>query len=405
MKRSFSRQELHDLVWSKPGQALSVDLGISDVWLSKVCKEHDIPRPPRGHWAKLAAGKRVIHLPLPKRRLGHSDTITVGGHRHWVYNEPSDLIDAEIGPAPTYDEPIETITDNVRKAVGKVVIPRDFSKAHALIAKLLLVDAQRRAAYLAKPYRSSWDAPYFDSPFERRRLRLLNALMTCVRRQGIHITMRENNPSGFSYRVGQQDLSLTVDHPTQSRYAFSSGSDLARPATDPLVVTIRGVDDSAFRSKWEDKDKEKVEAHVEDIAVAMIVAGEVKYRSQVTHQHRWRIERKAQLIEERRRRLERDERERQERLAAEQKARIDSLLLDAAAHRQANDIRAYVAAVRSSTTKTENPDQLETWRRWALTQADRLDPISSDRWMEQSRPLPDDAGSVDQDGGPDGHKA
>lgn len=392
MKRSFTRQELHRLVWSKPGQALSTELGVSDVWLSKVCREYDVPRPPRGHWAKLAAGKAVSNLPLPERRLGMSDRVTFGDDGRWSYQGQTDLITAVIGPAPTFHEPIEAVVERVRKLVGKVTIPRDFSKAHGLIAKLLEVDAQRRDAYLAKPYRYSWDAPYFEAPFEKRRLRLMNALMVCIHRQGYHPTMREKNPGGFSYRVGQQDLSVSVDHPKQDRYSHRSSSDAMRPASDPLVVTIYGVNDQTFRTKWEDTAKDKVEAHIEDIAVAMIVAGEVKYRTQIVLQHTNLIERQAKAIEERRQQLEREERGRLEQLAAEQKARIDSLLRDAAAHRQANDIRDYVAAVRNSTTDDNSIQELENWTHWALVQAKVLDPISSNRWLDQSQNLPNDPG-------------
>lgn len=38
---------------------------MSDVGLAKLCRRHSIPLPPRGHWAKLAAGKPSIKIPLP----------------------------------------------------------------------------------------------------------------------------------------------------------------------------------------------------------------------------------------------------------------------------------------------------------------------------------------------------
>jgi hypothetical protein len=62
----LSRQELYDLLWKTPATKLARQYGISDVGLAKICKRHDIPRPPRGHWAKLANGKRVRRPPLPK---------------------------------------------------------------------------------------------------------------------------------------------------------------------------------------------------------------------------------------------------------------------------------------------------------------------------------------------------
>jgi hypothetical protein len=38
---------------------VAADFGISDVGLAKVCERHRVPRPVRGYWAKLAAGKKA----------------------------------------------------------------------------------------------------------------------------------------------------------------------------------------------------------------------------------------------------------------------------------------------------------------------------------------------------------
>lgn len=44
---------------------LANEFDISDVGLAKVCRKHDIPLPGLGHWAKVAAGKKVKTIPLP----------------------------------------------------------------------------------------------------------------------------------------------------------------------------------------------------------------------------------------------------------------------------------------------------------------------------------------------------
>lgn len=58
-KRIFTRRELYDLVWSKPILKLAEEFGLSDRGLAKKCDRHRVPCPPRGYWAKLAAGKKV----------------------------------------------------------------------------------------------------------------------------------------------------------------------------------------------------------------------------------------------------------------------------------------------------------------------------------------------------------
>ncbi|AHE52834.1 hypothetical protein [Sphingomonas sanxanigenens] len=65
MPRIFSREQFHEMVWSKPMTELAKEFGRSDVALHKVCKKHDVPRPPLGWWAKKAAGKPVAVTPLP----------------------------------------------------------------------------------------------------------------------------------------------------------------------------------------------------------------------------------------------------------------------------------------------------------------------------------------------------
>lgn len=58
-KTSFERQRLFDEVWTTPVRTLAKGYGLSDVGLRKICVALDVPLPPRGHWAKLAAGKSI----------------------------------------------------------------------------------------------------------------------------------------------------------------------------------------------------------------------------------------------------------------------------------------------------------------------------------------------------------
>ena len=44
-------EELYELVWTTPMRRLARRFGLSEVGLAKICKKHQIPRTPRGHWA------------------------------------------------------------------------------------------------------------------------------------------------------------------------------------------------------------------------------------------------------------------------------------------------------------------------------------------------------------------
>ena len=75
---TLSRTALYELVWTKPVSELAKEFGISDVALAKRCRAINIPLPPRGYWARVAAGQKPRRPALPpfgsERPRGHSDT-------------------------------------------------------------------------------------------------------------------------------------------------------------------------------------------------------------------------------------------------------------------------------------------------------------------------------------------
>jgi hypothetical protein len=75
--RVFTREQIYELVWSKPMTHLAKEFAISDVAVHKICKKHGIPNPPLGWWAKKAAGKKVKQIPLPEAKAGTADRITI----------------------------------------------------------------------------------------------------------------------------------------------------------------------------------------------------------------------------------------------------------------------------------------------------------------------------------------
>jgi hypothetical protein len=86
--RIFTREQFHDLVWSKPMTALAKEFGFSDVALHKICRKHDVPTPPPGWWAKQQAGKKVTITGLPKLKAGISDKIVIAAGELRAEPEP-----------------------------------------------------------------------------------------------------------------------------------------------------------------------------------------------------------------------------------------------------------------------------------------------------------------------------
>lgn len=83
-KRTFSRQEIYDLVWSTPIQKLAERFGLSDRGLAKICLRHQVPVPGRGYWAKIDAGQPVRRTPLARLDNPGLEPIHIGPYKRAV---------------------------------------------------------------------------------------------------------------------------------------------------------------------------------------------------------------------------------------------------------------------------------------------------------------------------------
>src|SRR5262245_9626495 len=62
--REISREELFAMVWERPTQEIAKQLGVSDVAVGKLCARLQVPKPPRGYWARVQSGQAPRRPPL-----------------------------------------------------------------------------------------------------------------------------------------------------------------------------------------------------------------------------------------------------------------------------------------------------------------------------------------------------
>ncbi|MNF62602.1 hypothetical protein D3C85_840350 [compost metagenome] len=62
----ITREELYAEVWQRPMTKIAERYGVSSSFMARVCTRMNVPRPPRGHWAKLENGKSSPQPPLPE---------------------------------------------------------------------------------------------------------------------------------------------------------------------------------------------------------------------------------------------------------------------------------------------------------------------------------------------------
>jgi hypothetical protein len=116
MAQTFTREALYNLVWAEPKTALAKKFGVSDDWLSKICRTVIIPLPPRGYWAKVAAGKKPPTLALRRRDLGEVDEVTIGQER-W---SPHEELIINLPPAPIFADSLDDVIAQAKKRLGRV---------------------------------------------------------------------------------------------------------------------------------------------------------------------------------------------------------------------------------------------------------------------------------------------
>lgn len=136
---TLSREDLYELVWSKPMTELAQDFGLSDVALAKRCRKLGVPVPGRGYWARVAAGQSPRQPPLRKRADDVMDYTAL------TFDAPREETPPEASPATTEQHPL----------FEKV---QTLQLTHNDDLRLASPAVKRTAARLKRPWRSeiSW---------------------------------------------------------------------------------------------------------------------------------------------------------------------------------------------------------------------------------------------------------
>lgn len=308
-------------------------MGISDVWLKRCCAKAGVPVPNRGYWAKLRAGKKVIRQELPPRPPGIPMDVAIGTNPHpnrWPRDSEAELA-APPPIKPTFAEPIEAVIDRVDRSLGKIRFVRDLGGAHRLIRGALDEDVLRRLKPSDAPYRLRYCDPLFDSPFERRRLQILNSLFLALAQAGHQPWLDEPQARNVGVMVGSQKVSFALDHPKTKQDANG------RVQAPREVYEILRLEISATGDSWTDDEGGRIEDRLREIVLKLIVAGEVQYRVNVHHAYEGACKRRTEL-----QRMLAQQRAEAARLEHEKAAKADAerrkaLLKMAADHRAAQD--------------------------------------------------------------------
>ena len=370
-ERKIRRKELYEEVWTLPVTKLAKRYGLSDVGFAKICKKYNIPRPPRGYWARRQAGEKVKRTPLPS---GKDELITISTNRYNTRNI-EDVTMTEIS--------FESAEAN------QIVVPDILRRPHPLVeqaAEFLKPCEPNQMGILEVP-----KGKYLDIQVSKktrsRALRIMDALLKGLEKRGYVADLSEQ---GVRIKMLGVDICFGISEELETRrtepknhdldgyYRFGhSRFDTTRVPSGKLCLTIDGWGHSySGRKKWRDSKTKQLEDSLNAFIVGMLrmATWEKKHIEEMLEKEKQRREWLRQREEEKRLRAEKRRR------IAEEQTRLLGLISDAENWRKSQLVREYIAEVERQiqvdTCTLQTEGNLEDWLIWAKRQADRLDPLT-----------------------------
>lgn len=377
----ITRVELYRRIWSEPVMTVAKAYGLSGVGFAKLCRRHDIPRPPRGYWARRAAGQNIPVPPLP---------------------HPETTVEIEIAPYKT-PTPYSAILTEAETAVAHavtehpIVVPETLRGAHSLVAQSL------HALELAKPDENGLLHPPATGCLDviaskdslRRALRILDALIKAFEVHGYHVAVHDGKDRSSTV-VGLMDTSVDFgiretlverkeevedDGNVEGRYVFRHSRIRSRtlPSGD-LYLAIdphRGYYSAGDgrRRKWSDGHRGRLEDLLPHFVAGVITVATAQREARMAAERRDVVRRE----EERRRAEQEAARAAMWEKIKRERARVDRLTADASAWSESQQLRIYIEAVHADAVArgrdVADGSELGQWLMWAKQQADRLDPL------------------------------
>lgn len=377
-------------MWREPATKVAERFGITGTGLRKICDRHDIPVPPRGHWAKVAASKKVTRPRLPRANEGDKPV------RIWRSGEGEAVRD---GHASKRAEPVIARRELEAKPENKIAVdlarPRRGAWARELGASLRRSDSYYGSRV---DYRGMREARLADGVLSLavsdacrpRALAIIDALEAALRRRRFVRGGREEESrlvvEGVELRLRLSEKALRTPRPKKRRpgddgWLFERSNDYAPSGVLGIRVSSGPASYPTIERWLVESEGKPLEASLNDVMVLLV---EVAVKTQLK-EARLEEQRRQQQLEWERQEAER--RREQERLEAERRrreaeaARTRQLLELSERWAQAEQLRAFIAAVEAGgrvpaaiTEETTLPE----WVAWARGEALALDPLQEE---------------------------
>ena len=363
---TITREDLYRAVWATPMSRLAKDYGLSDSGLAKICRKENIPRPPRGYWAKHAVGKAPKQTPLPK--AGDARPITI---------RPTPLAPPPIELPPEVKQQV----DKARANENILTVPERLLRPHPVIASWLSEhkEKKQRARSERDPWVRDLYRPKEFTATDHRKHRILDTLFKAIERQGGKVKQGERGALFVEVLGEKVEFQVREKQKQQRRPLTDSEKRWRSPGdrgwrqellpTGWLVFEIKTWQwPAGLPKKWLETDKRPMEGMLPDIVATFVAAGPLLVQQR---KDREAAERERQLAEQRR-----YEEQRRQRRDANQWRRFRELAQN---WNELGTVRNFLTALRKMDVEpsAEIGDRTAAeWITWAEEWLERADPTA-----------------------------
>ena len=363
----ITREKLYEMVWTTPMQKLGAEFGMSDVAFTKRCKKLGVPTPPRGYWARLAAGQHPKVPGLPPRQNNQANGMYLRRR-----NVQKTII--QLSKATTDAVEMLCMPQN------RVIVSDTLSKPHRLVRFTKQVFSGAQSDEYGALW-GRWIGECLDIRVSkgslRRALLIMDALLKKLEVLGFEVLSPDEGR--IRTLVIQNDVQLEIKLYERSK-RFEQVLNEKQKLESWRYNKYRFEPTGEFeftlsrwpfnQRHWKDSPKSRLEDRLTEIVAEIIESTEL-----VQLENERKENERIQMLELQR--LAAEERQRQ----LEEKERRDELERQAECWRRSKVLNEYLRACESTLSESERPvepgSDVTGWLRWGYLHADRLNPIQN----------------------------
>jgi hypothetical protein len=253
----LTREELYEKVWQSAMIHVAAELGISGNGLAKICDRHKIPYPPRGYWAKKAAGKKVVRYRLPD-----------------IQDETLSLIVITRTPGPRpIPQDVKERLENAQSTLTVIEVPEKLTRPHPIIAAWLASreEKKRKSRQERDPIMKRMYDPGELTELDHRRHRILDALFKALQARGMKLSgsdrgelfaEAEGEKIEFAIREKQKQIRRAPNDQEKKDPFFGSYRKVVQQLqpTGRLLLAIKTYLPQGMKGEWLEPDDEPLES-------------------------------------------------------------------------------------------------------------------------------------------------